>query len=133
MLDSEGQFRTCNRKIINQNSGWTFVRRDLLVAFDCFIVFITIISFFLCLRSLWHGHRLCREVRIYYSLERQNEKPLTWNDLQIFYSYWYILMMITDLMVLPGSIIKIVILFKVRLSSLNLNASMFSFSLIGGW
>ena len=113
-LGSQAQFRACNQKIIDGQSGWTLVRRDMLITFDCFIIFVTIISFLLCVRSLWHGHLLCREVRLFYSCERKDEKPLTWADVRVFYSNWYLLMVITDLMVLPGSIIKIVILFKVN-------------------
>ncbi|CAF4799918.1 unnamed protein product, partial [Rotaria sp. Silwood2] len=75
-------------------------------------LFITIISFILCIRSLWFGHHLCKEIRLYYSLARTQEKPLAWSELQIFYSFWYFLMIITDLMVIPGTIIKIGILFK---------------------
>ena len=112
-LNSDGQFRTCNRRIIDQDKGWTFVRRDLLITFDFIIIAITIVSFILCLRSLWHGHQLCLEVRRYYASHRTGEKPLSWTDIKVFYSYWYILMIITDLMVLPGSVIKITILFKV--------------------
>lgn len=114
LLDSEAEFRTCNQKIIDYHSGWTFARRDLMIIFDCFMVVVTIISFTLCLRSLWQGHRLCQEVRHYFASERREEAPLKWNDLKVFYSSWYFLMIITDLMVIPGSIIKITILFKVN-------------------
>jgi hypothetical protein len=113
-LNSHAQFRTCNRQIIDQSSRWTFVRRDLLITFDIFIVLIAIISCILCLRSIWHGHRLCQEVRQYYACERAQETSLTWNDLHVFYSLWYLLMIITDLMVIPGSLIKVTILLKVR-------------------
>ncbi|CAF3496141.1 unnamed protein product [Rotaria sp. Silwood1] len=113
-LDSQAQFRTCNRKLIHQDSNFTLKRRNLLVGLDCIVLFITIISFILCIRSLWFGHRLCKEIRLYYSIARAAEKPLTWSELQIFYSYWYFLMIITDLMVIPGTIIKIGILFKVK-------------------
>ncbi|CAF0966426.1 unnamed protein product [Rotaria sordida] len=112
-LNSQAQFRTCNRKLIHQYSDFTLTRRNLLIVLDCVVLLITIISFILCIRSLWFGHRLCREVCLYYSIERTSEKPLTWSELQIFYSYWYFLMIITDLMVIPGTIIKIGILFKV--------------------
>ena len=84
-----------------------------MIGFDCFIVLLTIVSLLLCIRSMWYEHRLCQEVRLFYSLHQRQEPPLTWRDLYIFYSIWYILMIITDLLVLPGSIIKITILFKV--------------------
>ncbi|CAF1466553.1 unnamed protein product [Adineta steineri] len=112
-LNSQAKFRTCNRQIINQNSSSTFVRRDLLIAFDGFVVFICVISFTLCFRSLWHGHKLCKEVRLFYKTKRPEEKSLTWHELQIFYSFWYILMIITDIFVISGTIIKIGILCKV--------------------
>ena len=113
-LNSQAHFRTCNRQIIDQKSGWTLIRRDLFVAFDCLTLLITSISFVLCVRSLSHGHVLCGEVRRYYSLRRTQEPPLAWSDIQVFYSFWYFLMIATDLMVIPGTIIKIGILFKVR-------------------
>jgi hypothetical protein len=112
-LDSRAQFRTCNRKIYDENSSWTLVRRDLFIGLDCFVLFITTISFILCLRSLWSGHKLCREVRLYYSQSRRHERPLEWSELQVFYSFWYFLMIITDLLIIPGTIIKLEILFKV--------------------
>ncbi|CAF2638960.1 unnamed protein product [Rotaria sp. Silwood2] len=113
-LNSDAKFRTCNRKLIHQNADFTLVRRNLLIFLDCVVLFITIISFILCIRSLWFGHHLCKEIRLYYSLARTQEKPLAWSELQIFYSFWYFLMIITDLMVIPGTIIKIGILFKVK-------------------
>ena len=113
-LNSQAHFRTCNRQIIDQKSGWTLIRRDLFVAFDCMTLLICSVSFVLCVRSLWHGHVLCVEVRRYYLLERTQEPPLAWSDIQVFYSFWYFLMISTDLMVIPGTIIKIGILFKVR-------------------
>ncbi len=113
-LNSQAHFQACNAEIINQNSTSTFVRRNSLVTFDCLVLCITIISFILCIRSLWFGHKLCKEVRTYYSIERTQETPLTWSELQVFYSFWYFIMIITDLMVIPGTIIKIGILFQVR-------------------
>ncbi len=85
-----------------------------MIIFDGLVIFISIMSFILCIRSLWFGHRLCKEVRVYYATERAEESPLTWSELQVFYSYWYFLMIITDLMVISGTIIKIGILWKVR-------------------
>jgi len=112
-LDTRTQFRTCNRKIHDDHSGRTLARRDLFIGLDCLVLLITTISFILCLRSLWLGHKLCREVRLYYSQSRRHEAPLRWSELQVFYSFWYFLMIITDLMIIPGTIIKLEILFKV--------------------
>jgi hypothetical protein len=112
-LDARAQFRTCNRKIHDEHSGRTSIRRGLFIGLDCLVLLITTISFILCLRSLWSGHQLCREVQLYYSQSRRHEAPLRWNELQVFYSFWYFLMIITDLMIIPGTIIKIEILFKV--------------------
>ena len=72
-------------------------------------------SFILCIRSLWFGHKLAKEVRKYYATERTQEKPLTWGELQSFYSFWYFLMIATDLLVISGTAIKITILYKVSL------------------
>jgi hypothetical protein len=118
-LNSQSNFRTCYRQIINQNSNWTFVRRNLLISFDCFVLFITSVSFILCIRSLWHGHKLCKEIRLFYATERTHEKKLTRSELQVFYSFWYFLMIITDLMVISGTVIKIEILFKVRIKNFS--------------
>ncbi|UJR32798.1 hypothetical protein I4U23_020260 [Adineta vaga] len=112
-LDSQAHFRICNRQIIDHSSGWTFIRRDLFILFDSIVLLITIISFILCVRSLWYGHRLCKEIRLFYSEKRSEEKPLTWKELQVFYSFWYILMILTDLMVISGTVIKIEILCKI--------------------
>lgn len=120
-LDSDATLRSCHRKMINKSSNFILLRRNLLLTLDVLVICVTIISFILCVRSLWHGHRLCKEVRAYYSVERRTEQPLTWNELQIFYSYWYFLMIITDLMVISGTIVKVGILFKVKYLLLNHN------------
>ncbi|CAF1087955.1 unnamed protein product [Adineta ricciae] len=112
-LNSQAHFRTCNRQLVNHSSGWTFIRRDLLIVFDSIVLFISIISLILCVRSLWHGHCLCKEIRLFYATERNREKPLTWRELQVFYSLWYFLMVLTDLMVIAGTAIKVAILCKV--------------------
>lgn len=98
---------------MNSESAWPFIGRDVLIGFDCIIVLITLTSLILCLRSVWQDHCLCREVRAYFAREKAGEPPLTWKDLHIFYSFWYILMIITDILVIPGSALKIAILFKV--------------------
>jgi len=46
-------------------------------------------------------------------MEKKREPKLPWRELQVFYSFWYILMIITDLLIVPGTIIKLTILFKV--------------------
>ena len=113
-LDSQVQFQSCNRQVIDQNSPAILIRRDILFTLDCLVSLITTASFILCSRSLWSGHCLCKEILSYYSKHRAEESPLTWSELQVFYSFWYILMVITDLMVITGTIIKMGILFKVR-------------------
>ena len=35
-LNCEAQFRTCNPQIIDHSTGWTLVRRDLLIIYDFF-------------------------------------------------------------------------------------------------
>ena len=112
-LNSHAQFRRCNQKIRDKHSSWTSIRRDLFIGLDCLVIFITSISFILCVRSLSYGHQLCQQVRLYYSSSRRYEPTLDWNELQVFYSYWYFLMIITDLMIISGTMIKMTILFKV--------------------
>jgi hypothetical protein len=130
-LDSHAQFRTCNRTIHEKNFDWTSTGRKLFISFDCLVLLITTISFILCLRSLWSGHKLCREVRLYYSQSRRHEAPLGWSELQVFYSFWYFLMIITDLMIIPGTIIKIKILFKVNEKIFTEKSSKFANFLLG--
>ena len=113
-LNSEAHFHPCQSGIIQENSTSTTIRRDLLTSFDCFILVICLVSTGLCVRSLWRGHRLGREIRRFYAVERPTEKPFTWTELQTFYSFWYLLMILTDLLVMCGTIIKINILFKMR-------------------
>lgn len=119
-LNSEAHFHFCQSEILHGNSTFTNIRRDLLTSFDCFIILICLMSCVLCIRSLWKGHKLAREIRRFFAVERSNEKPFTWMELQTFYSFWYFLMIITDLFVICGTIIKIVILFQ---ASNNYNAA----------
>ncbi|CAF1320778.1 unnamed protein product, partial [Didymodactylos carnosus] len=137
-LDSQAELRSCNGKLINPHD-WTLMRRDLLLVYDCFVLIISFISFILCVRSLYQGHRLCKEVVEYYNekyvknrpkistqtrdtssigtTNRKKKREIQPNKLQFseyyqFYSPWYFLMIITDLLVIAATIIKIYILFK---------------------
>ena len=85
-----------------------------MLAFDYLVILITMISFILCLRSLWQGHRLCQEVRQYYAKARKQEARLKWTELQVFYSFWYFIMILTDCLLFTASIIKLEILYKVN-------------------
>ena len=111
-LESESIFEYCTSKDLNGNSTSANSHRNLLIFFDTLVLFVTLISFLLCVRSLYVGHKLCREVRRYFARERPQEPRFSFDELQVFYSFWYFLMIITDLMIIPGTIVKILILFK---------------------
>lgn len=86
----------------------------LTVLFDCFIIIICMTSFGLCLRSVLTGIRLQREYNQYCKSYTLKEVP--WSDKLEFVNGWYILIIVSDMLTIIGSILKIEIQTKILTS-----------------
>ncbi|KAM4549326.1 mucolipin-3 [Odontesthes bonariensis] len=86
----------------------------LTVLFDCLIVITCIISFALCMRSVIKGIRLMFEYNQYCSKDCGKDVP--WSDKLEFVSGWYILIIVSDMLTIIGSILKIEIQTKILTS-----------------
>uniref|UniRef100_A0A3Q3VLN2 Uncharacterized protein n=1 Tax=Mola mola TaxID=94237 RepID=A0A3Q3VLN2_MOLML len=81
------------------------------VAFDCLIIIICITSFTLCTRSVIKGIVLQFVSRL-----KHSRKEVPWSDKFEFVNGWYILIIVSDMLTIIGSILKIEIQTKVLTS-----------------
>ncbi|XP_056270653.1 mucolipin-3 isoform X3 [Pseudoliparis swirei] len=86
----------------------------LTVLFDCLIMVTCIASFALCTRSVINGIQLQFEYTVYCKKECGNRVP--WSDKLEFLNGWYILIIVSDVLTIIGSILKIEIQTKVLTS-----------------
>ncbi|KAF7689504.1 mucolipin-1a [Silurus meridionalis] len=80
------------------------------VAFDVFVLLICVCSLVLCGRSIFRGVLLQHEFVQYFKIKL--ERTVSWGDRMEFINGWFILLIISDLFTITGSIIKIGIEFK---------------------
>ncbi|XP_016886783.1 mucolipin-3 isoform X2 [Cynoglossus semilaevis] len=92
-------------------TGVTATNIYLTMAFDCIIILTCITSFTLCTRSVISGIRLQLKYSQYCSKHCNEKVPLS--DKLEFVNGWYILIIVSDLMTIIGSILKIEIQTKV--------------------
>uniref|UniRef100_A0A3Q3JTR6 Uncharacterized protein n=1 Tax=Monopterus albus TaxID=43700 RepID=A0A3Q3JTR6_MONAL len=83
----------------------------LTVLFDCLIIVTCLASFVLCTRSVISGIQLQFEYTLYY--RNHCGKHVPWSDKLEFVSGWYILIIVSDILTIIGSILKIEIHSKV--------------------
>ncbi|XP_072244881.1 mucolipin-3 [Leuresthes tenuis] len=86
----------------------------LTVLFDCFIVITCITSFTLCMRSVIKGIRLMFDYNQHCS--KHCGKDVPWSEKLEFVSGWYILIIVSDMLTIIGSILKIEIQTKILTS-----------------
>ncbi|XP_020489412.2 mucolipin-3 isoform X2 [Labrus bergylta] len=87
---------------------------NLTVLFDCLIIVTCITSFALCTRSVINGIQLQLEYTLYCRKNIGKEVPLS--DKLEFLNGWYILIIVSDMLSIIGSILKIEIQTKVLTS-----------------
>ncbi|XP_077389597.1 mucolipin-3 isoform X2 [Festucalex cinctus] len=86
----------------------------LTLVFDCLIIMTCMISFTLCIRSVFNGTQLQFEYTLF--CKNQSGKDIPWSDRLEFINGWYILIIASDLLTITGSILKIDIQTKVLTS-----------------
>nr|XP_002129787.1 mucolipin-3 [Ciona intestinalis] len=77
---------------------------SFLLFLDCFIIVTCCASMILCTRSVWRAQRLRKSFERYY--KKHHEKRLSWWTKLEFVNGWYLLIIISDILTITGSIIK---------------------------
>ncbi|XP_037553942.1 mucolipin-3 [Nematolebias whitei] len=110
-LDTDVDINECNEWKIHGASARNLY---LTVLFDCIIVIICITSFVLCTRSVVKGILLMLEY--VHHCNNHCGKDVPWSDKLEFVNGWYILIIISDILTITGSFLKIEIQTKVLTS-----------------
>uniref|UniRef100_A0A3P8PYM0 Polycystin cation channel PKD1/PKD2 domain-containing protein n=1 Tax=Astatotilapia calliptera TaxID=8154 RepID=A0A3P8PYM0_ASTCA len=77
----------------------------LLLSFDSVVFLACFASLILCIRSVVHGIQLQFEFSIFFSA--YYNKTVSWSDRMEFVNGWYILIIVSDIMTITGSVLKI--------------------------
>ncbi|XP_072918473.1 mucolipin-3 isoform X2 [Hemitrygon akajei] len=100
-LDNDVSIRKCKgQHITGEAQGMTHY-----MIFDIIIVGICVISLILCTRSVVNGIQLQHEFAQFFLLHYN--KQVTWSDRLEFLNGWYLLIIVSDLLTITGSILKI--------------------------
>ncbi|CAM4674204.1 unnamed protein product [Leuciscus chuanchicus] len=104
---------------INECSDWTVTgasARDMyiMVLFDVMVILILLLSLLLCTRSVKAGVLLQFEYAAFFS--RRHSKRVSFSERMEFISGWYILIIISDVLTITGSLLKIIIQLKAMAS-----------------
>ncbi|XP_062921136.1 mucolipin-3-like isoform X1 [Mobula hypostoma] len=99
-LDNDISIRKCKGRHVTGEAQ----RMTHSMIFDIFIVGICVISLILCTRSVVNGIRLQHEFAQFFSLHYN--KQVTWSDRLEFLNGWYLLIIVSDLLTITGSILK---------------------------
>uniref|UniRef100_A0A3Q4GSI8 Mucolipin TRP cation channel 3a n=1 Tax=Neolamprologus brichardi TaxID=32507 RepID=A0A3Q4GSI8_NEOBR len=75
----------------------------LLLSFDSVVILACFASLILCLRSVVHGIQLQFEFSIFFSA--YYNKTVSWSDRMEFVNGWYILIIVSDIMTITGSVV----------------------------
>ncbi|XP_043939429.1 mucolipin-1 isoform X2 [Protopterus annectens] len=109
-LDNEARIRECKyRSISGQRDDY------YRLAFDIIVILVCLVSFILCARSIVNGLRLEQEFVKYFQTRYPTHR-LSISDRCEFLNSWYILLIISDIFTLVGTIMKIEIDFKILVS-----------------
>ncbi|GCC20527.1 hypothetical protein chiPu_0019089 [Chiloscyllium punctatum] len=100
-LDNDVSIRECKRWHV---TGGIQRNTHYMMVFDALIVVICLSSLILCTRSVINGIKLQNEFVDYFLLHYN--KNVTWSDRMEFVNGWYILIIISDLLTIVGSVLK---------------------------
>ncbi|XP_013412141.1 mucolipin-3 isoform X2 [Lingula anatina] len=96
----------CRGKI-NNHGEVSHVVRNLIIFFDGLVILISTISGCLCIRSLYRSQKLRKITAVFFKKQRQ--VTLTWEDHLEFLNFWYLLIIVNDVITIIGSGCKIMV------------------------
>uniref|UniRef100_A0A8C9WF36 Mucolipin TRP cation channel 1a n=1 Tax=Scleropages formosus TaxID=113540 RepID=A0A8C9WF36_SCLFO len=115
-LDNQASIKECTSPSVSGHA-----ENHARLAFDLFVAFLCLLSLVLCGRSIVRGILLQQEfVRFF---KTTLDRKVSWADRLEFINGWYILLVVSDILTITGSFIKIGIDSKVSASSFFLSVS----------
>lgn len=81
--------------------SFSYIVRQVL---NCFVVIICILSLVLCARCLLKGRTLQKQTELLF--KKQHQKPLSAHEKMEFIDMWYCMMVVNDILIIAGSILK---------------------------
>uniref|UniRef100_A0A667W7Y2 Mucolipin TRP cation channel 1a n=1 Tax=Myripristis murdjan TaxID=586833 RepID=A0A667W7Y2_9TELE len=103
-LDNQASIKQCKDHSVSGQGDYTHVAFDVIVALVCML------SLVLCGRSIMRGVMLQQEFVQFF--KESLDRKVSWADRLEFINGWFILLIISDILTITGSIIKIGIEFK---------------------
>uniref|UniRef100_UPI00358E90D9 mucolipin-3-like isoform X2 n=1 Tax=Myxine glutinosa TaxID=7769 RepID=UPI00358E90D9 len=103
-LDSDAEMRECRIRSVD-DSTLVQTSTQYMMVFDGFVMTLCAVSFLLCTRSLIRSLKLSQEFHKFYTLHYDH--PVSWAGRLEFVNGWYILIIISDIFTIIGSIVKI--------------------------
>ncbi|XP_038067102.1 mucolipin-3-like isoform X1 [Patiria miniata] len=104
-LSEQHSIFNCSNKVVGEEEA--HVISYLVAAYDIFIVFLCLLSLLLCCRSLQRGRRLKKRAKTFF--KRYYDRKLTRLEKLEFLNFWYIMIIISDLLTISGSIVKLLL------------------------
>ncbi|XP_067301424.1 mucolipin-3 [Pseudorasbora parva] len=106
-LDNDVQIYKCRDLTVNDASPRNMY---IMVLFDVMVILILLLSLFLCMRSLKAGVLLQLEYTAFFS--SRYSKRVSFSNRMEFINGWYILIIVSDVLTITGSLLKIIIQLK---------------------
>ncbi|XP_071800014.1 mucolipin-3-like isoform X1 [Asterias amurensis] len=100
----------CSNKVIGDY--FDGVASDLVKVYDVLIMILCSLSLTLCLRSIHRGRKLKKKTMKFF--KRYYSKNLTRIEKLEFLNFWYIMIILSDMCTIMGSIVKLLIEFKLN-------------------
>ncbi|GFX79135.1 mucolipin-3 [Trichonephila clavipes] len=91
-----------NSNLVESDESVYYLLRQLL---NSFVIVFCVISMILCLRSLYYGYKLAQETSHFF--KEYYQKELSFSELLDFIDFWYINIVISNILLISGSLIKI--------------------------
>ncbi|GFT97979.1 mucolipin-3 [Nephila pilipes] len=88
--------------LVESDESVSYFLRQLL---NSFVIVFCVISTILCLRSLYYGFKLARETSNFF--KQYYQKELSLSELLDFIDFWYVNIVISNILLICGSLIKI--------------------------
>lgn len=103
-LESQNFRRTCNGKIDHTDD---YRKTYAVITLNIFVIALSTISFLLCLRSMYRANKL--RLRTVEFFKNNLGKDLKMSDQMYFLDFWMVMIIINDVMIIIGSMMKLML------------------------
>lgn len=108
-LDAEPTRITCVNGTIEYKANEN-MRKALAMVLNCLVIVLCILSAVLCVRSLLRAFQLKDETVLLF--QDHYNKELSWNDKLHFLNCWYVMIVVNDVLIVIGTVVRIQIDYK---------------------